>query len=216
MEFKQQNKINMKVIQVNSLGFSLNKAVPETNEEYDNLARRGPNAACEDASASTLYRGTFPQFRDSFLDKVGEITGVARKTKESGKKDEDGNPVLVWDETEGEYWKRIKAEKSLSDEAAVLQFSPLAQECMDAATFDPSVKERKSAGPKAVAKTYLKIATSVVNEGKADRLVELLQTKLGREIVLSGDNEADIKVLAQAISDNEAREREQLQSKYAV
>lgn len=206
----------MKVIQVNSLGFSLAKSVPETNEEYDNLAKRGPGAACEDASASTLYRGTFPQFRDAFLDKVGEITSIARKTRETDKKDSEGNPVVVWDETEGEYWKRVKAEKSLSDEAAVQQFSELAQQCMDEATFDPSVKERKSAGPKSIAKTYTKIATEAVNTGKASALAGLLGNKLGREVALTGDSEADIKVLAQAIADNEAKKREQLKSEYAV
>ena len=206
----------MKVIQVNSLGFTLNKAVPETNEEYDNLAKRGPNAACEDASASTLYRGTFPQYRDAFLEKVAEITGIERRTKETGKKDSDGQPVVVWDETEGEYWKRVKAEKSLSDEAAIQQFAELAQQCMDDASFDPSVKERKSAGPRAIAKTYTKIATEAVNTGKASALAGLLGSKLGREVALTGDSEADVKVLAQAIADNEAKKREQLKSEYAV
>lgn len=206
----------MKITQVSSLGFTLTKSVPETNEEYDQLAKRGPNAACEDASASTLYRSTFPVFRDGFLEKVAEITGIERKTRETDKKDSDGNPVVVWDETEGEYWKRVKAAKNLSDEAAVQQFTSLAQECMDAAPFDPSVKERKSAGPKAVAKTYVKIATEAVATGKASALAGLLANKLGREVALTGDSEADVKVLAQAIADNEAKKREQLKSEYAV
>lgn len=207
----------MKVIQVNSLGFSgLTKLVSETNEEYDQIAKRGPNAANDDAVASTLYRGTFPVFRDAFLEKVGEITGIERKTKESGKKDSEGNILVVWDETEGEYWKRVKAEKNLSDEAAVQQFGELAQKCMDDAPFDPSVKERKSAGPKSIAKTYTKIATEAVNTGKASALAELLATKLGHEVVLTGDNEANIKVLAQGIADHEAKKREALKSEYAV
>lgn len=217
---------HMKVTQVSSLGFKLNKSVPETNEEYERLANRGPNAACEDATASTLYRSTFPVFRDIFLhgqDAVGDqpaivgldkITGVERKTKDGTKKNADGTFVQVWDETEGAYWKRLKATLNLSDEEADTKFAAEAQVAMDAAPFDPSIRVAAPSGPKAISKTIQAIADEAVNSGKADALAAALSNKLGKVVA------SDAKSLATAISENEAIKRKAreaaLKSEYSV
>lgn len=216
----------MKNIEVNSLGFTLTKPVPETVAEYDQLA--GAVGRClEDAVASTLYRGTFAEFRNLFLhgreadgdtpafEGIDSRTGISRlkKTVKSAK----GEESEVWDETEGAYWKRVVATNFGGDQdAAVAHFTSVAQEAMDLAAFDPSVKERQSAGPKTIAKTYVNIATQAVEQGKGDKLAAMLAGVLNRAVTLSGDRDADIKTLARAIADNEARKRAALKSEYAV
>ena len=214
---------------VNSLGFELNKSVPVTNEEYDQLAGES-NAACAHATASTLYRSTFPQFRSLFLHGCDEseagpeikgidhndVTGIKRNTKPSGKKDEEGNDIEVWDETEGKFWARVKAELGLSDEAAIARFGELAQQCMDRAEFDPKVKERGVSGPRKPAKTYVKIAKQAVEQGKAQLLADKLAAALGYEVAVVGDVEKDTDTLAKAIAANEAKKRKESEAEYAV
>lgn len=216
----------MKSVQVSSLGFDLNKSVPETVAEYDSLAKR-EGACLDDAVNSTLYRGTFAEFRNLFLhgrdaegdqpafEGVEQLTGIKRHTKTV--KNAKGEESEAWDETEGEYWKRVVAQNFGGDaDAAVNHFQSVAQSAMDIAAFDPSVKERKSAGPKTVAKTYTKLATQAVETGKGEKLASMLSGVLNRAINLTGDNAKDIEILARAISDNEARKRKESEAEYAV
>lgn len=217
----------MKSVQVNSLGFDLVKSVPESIEEYDSLAKR-QGACLDDAINSTLYRGTFAMFRDLFLhgqeadeangitafEGVESITGIERKTKEVKSGDKT---TTVYDETEGNYWKRVIAEKFGGDaDKAKAEFAAVAQEAMNRAEFDPSIAERKSSGPKTVAKQYVSIATDAVNAGKGQKLADMLAAHLGRAISLTGNNEDDIKILARAIADREAQKRAALKGEYAV
>lgn len=216
----------MKNATVSSLGFDLNKQVPESVAEYDQLARR-PNAALEDAVDSCLYRGTFAEFRSLFLHGcdeddsgpalvgVDKQTGIDRLTKVT--KNAKGEEVEVWDESEAVYWKRVVATKFGGDiEAAVREFQSHAQAAMDRAAFDPSVKERKAAGPKTIAKTYIAIAKQAVADGKGQRLADLLAGHLGRAVALTGDVDTDVATLSRAIADREAQKRAALKAEYAV
>lgn len=215
----------MKEVTVSSLGFDLKKLVPETVEEYDSLARR-VGACLDDAVNSTLYRGTFAEFRDLFLmgrEADGEtpafigvegLSGVKRltKTEKRGEKE-----VEVYAETEGAYWKRVIATNFGGDEEkAVLEFQSVAQAAMELAAFDPSVKERAPAGPKSIAKRYTEIATQAVKDGKGQKLADMLGSVLARTIALTGEQDKDIATLARAIADNEARKRKESEKEYAV
>ncbi len=220
----------MKSIKVSSLGFELNKSVPESVSEYDQLAKR-ENGCLEDAINSTLYRGTFAEFRDIFLhgaeadeanglpaiEGVEKLTGIARKTKEVKAATAESQAVTAWDESEAVYFKRVVAAQFGGDaDAAIAHFAEMAQQAMDRAAFDPSVKERKSAGPKTIAKTYIEIAKQAVEGGKGEKLAALLGQHLNRTVTLTGETEKDIATLAKAISDREAQKRAALKEEYAV
>lgn len=218
----------MKVATVNSLGFDMTKTVPENNAEYDQLAKV-ENAACDHATSSTLYRSTFPVFRDIFLhgcDADGDLpalvgveeeTGIERAKKDTDRKDSDGNFIQVWDETESKYFTRVCAElKLLTKEQIAARFGEKAQAAMDRAPFDPSVKERKSSGPRKPAKTWVKIATAAVKEGKATVLADKLSAVLGHEIALPEDEAGQVEVLAAAITENEKRKADLAKQEYAV
>lgn len=215
----------MKEIIVSSLGFDLKKAVPETVSEYDTLAKR-EGATLEDATNSTLYRGTFAEFRDIFLhgveaegdepafEGIEQITGIKRLTKTV--KSAKGEESEVWDESEAVYFKRVCAQLGLDADAARAKFADVAQTAMDRAAFDPSVRERKSAGPKTIAKRYKAIAKDAIDSGKAEKLADLLGAKLGRAVTLTDDNEKNIDILARAIADREAAKRKESEAEYSV
>lgn len=225
----------MKSLEVNSLGFTMTKSVPSTVEEYNSLAKRA-DGCLEDAIASTLYRGTFAEFRSIFLhgadadgdlpalEGLDKLTGIERRTKTT--KSPKGEDVESWDETEAKFFDRIVAEKFSGDkDAAIAAYQSHAQAAMDRASFDPSAKERTSAGPKKVAKTYIAVAAEAVKSGKGQRLAELLGSYLGRAVTLI-DGEGDevvaknVDILARAISDREAQKRaereKEMKSEYAV
>ena len=175
--------------EVSSLGLTLKINVPSTVEAYDALAKK-TGAALESAIQNELYRGSLTEFRDQFVDLLEAETSITRKTKDTGKtrdvkvtKVVDGNevesvekePVLIYDETEAEYVKRVCAERNCE----VTAFQPLADRLSEggdkAIVFDPSATERKSAGPKKLAKKYLDAAQSIITGGKTD----LWMTKYG-------------------------------------
>ena len=64
----------MKRIPVNSLGFELTRAVPDSIEEYNALAPKRDNPVLEDATANILYRSTFAKFRDALVHAPLQLT----------------------------------------------------------------------------------------------------------------------------------------------
>lgn len=229
----------MKEIKVNTLLFAgLLFNVASSAAEYDALAKK--EGACVDsANNNTLYRSVLASFRDNFLHGteglgkegdenykpalpgVEKITGIERKTRDTGKtrgEGENKEPVLAYDETEDKYFKRVVAELVAnkatvnidgnevgpfdSVEAAAAAFNDLAQRHLSAIPFDPSQTERAPAGPKKIAKQYIAVAEKIVASGKADSTAAMLSSKLGITV------EPTVDSLSRAISESERRDRE--------
>lgn len=184
----------MKQVQVNTAGFTLNANVPETVDEYNNLAKRA-EGCLEDAIANTLYRSVFAEFRSEFVAAVAKDTGI--EPINSGTEDEP-----VW-ESDGKYIKRVQAALNLTKDAFVAKYQSLAQSLMDAIAFDPSQRERSSDGPK-VGKKDKAMAEEILgteekpskyDEATKAAVVAKLGSILGREVLPTVDS------LARALAD---------------
>lgn len=185
----------MKQKQYNSLGVTVNLNVPESVEEFDQNAKR-IGACLDEAINNVVYRGSLAEFRDAFTTKVEETHQVERKTESTGKKDSDGNDIVKYAETEGEYIKRVCATKGI--EAAQLQ--SLADEVAAGIVFDASATERKPAAPKKLAEDYKNVAIQLIDAGKVDAFRDKKATP--RNIVvpdLTGDREKDILAVGYAV-----------------
>tara|TARA_R110000868_G_scaffold160977_5_gene390829 strand:- start:1153 stop:1755 length:603 start_codon:yes stop_codon:yes gene_type:complete len=166
----------------NTLGLSFTFSVPETAAEFDNLAKK-EGACVASANSNEMYRGIHPQIRSLFLDALSSETKIERKTKETGKTrtiKEEGKPditeaVVVWAETESDYFARVLAETK-TDKTA---YQGLLDSVAAGLKFDPSAAESAPSGPKKVAKKWLDAAQEVINAGAAERVAAALTTKLG-------------------------------------
>ncbi len=199
---------------VKSLGFELTMLVPGTVDEYNGLAPKRTNAALEDAIASTVYRNVLNKLRDKALDALEKHTGVARINH--GTEDDP-----QW-EKEGVYFKRLiatVAQQRGIDPAAeatkttlIAEWTPIVQGILDTIKFDPSERESTGGGSNLVAKKYIAWAKEAVQKGNHVRMAQLLAKALNRPVDLVGDTDkgdesADVKTLARAISDREAAKR---------
>jgi hypothetical protein len=237
----------MKAHKVNTLAFTgLNYSVADSAAEYDQLAKK--DGACVDsANNNTLYRSVLANFRSNFLhgvEPVGkegdekfkpgipgveEITKIDRNTKGTGKFRGEGDAkeeIVVWDETEDKYFKRVLAELVTSKaqitidgtsfgpfdspEAASSAFTGLAQKHLDAIPFDPSETERAPSGPKKIAKVYIEVAKKLIAAGKADAAAADLTSRLGITVEPTEDS------LSRAISEDQRRKREAVGGEYGV
>lgn len=225
----------MKQVQITSLGLKLNTNVPETAAEYDQLAKK-ENACVDSAVNNTLYRSTLAEFRYNFLHGlkpvgiegdenyvpgllgVEETTGIERRTRETGKfkgEGESKEAVIVWDETEGDFFKRVcaelvKADSHASIDAAMLSFAPLGQQHLDAIPFDPSETERKEAGPKKIAKVYVDTAQKLIDAGKAESAAAKLSELLKITVT------PDLGGLSAAIAEDQRRKKLAVAAEYGV
>lgn len=208
----------MKSIKNNVLGIEVSMSVPETVEEFNALAKAkdGQNPCLDEAVNNVKYRGWNAEFRDIFLhgrtadaannvaaiDGVEQTTGIDRKTVAVEK---DGKPVLKdgvavekYDETEGEYFKRVCAEKNVEPAS----FASLAQSVADQIAFDPSATERKPTAPKKLPKDILEKATAKVGQGEEafTKVAKLIAKDLQQPAVTwTGDAAKDSDTLGWAI-----------------
>lgn len=187
----------MQRIAVSSLGFDLTKEVPSSADEYNALAPKRENAVLEDAINNTLYRGTLAEFRGTFLEALGTLTGVERAVVKAESAPDADDAVY---ESEGKWYKRILASVNGTVPA---DWVALAQQHMDKAGFDPATKERSSDGP-TIGKKDLALAAELTKRGpeKVAEVAGLLGKKLGREVA------TDEKSLARAFADNRRAEAE--------
>lgn len=205
---------------VKTLGLTIAVAVPSTVEEYDQMAKES-GAALKSAVLNTIYRSYLAAFRAEFVEKIQALTGIERKTKPSGKfeKGEDGKedpskPILVFDETEAEYFDRVQAQTGKTADA----FQSVADELVSAVdeegklvlAFDPSATEKKPAGPKQVAKTYLEAAKTLVDQGIGEAVASKLAAKLGITV------EVTVESIGRAIAENERRSKAELVARLAA
>lgn len=173
----------MKQRKYSSLGLDINLSVPSSVEEFNTLAKStvaDANPCLDEATNNVIYRGVLAEFRDTFLhgraeDKekgVAAIQGVEQSTNIERKSEvvmkdgkavqKDGADVEKYTETEGDYFKRVCAEKGVEPSS----FTALAQQVADALVFDPSASERKPSLPKKLPKDILEKATAKVGQGE--------------------------------------------------
>jgi hypothetical protein len=199
----------MQAKKYNSLGVSVLLSVPSSIEEYDQLAKR-VNATLDDAIDNVVYRSALADFRESFCAEVEKETGIARKREtvldkdNNPKKDESGNTVTKYSETEGDYLKRVCSEKNYDDAGP---FQALADVVASTITFDPSVREKKEGSAK-VAKTYLEAADKIIGMGAeaVDRARTKLANYLGRELASIGADRDSIGAAIKAKQDKQRQE----------
>jgi hypothetical protein len=177
---------NMNRIKVRTLGFDLTKEVPASVEEYNSLAPKRENPVLDDAVSNVLYRCTFAQFRTALLDKLEELTGIARINR--GTEDEP-----EW-ESDAKFMKRLQA--SPADKSS---WPTIAQECMDAAEFNVAERESTGTPKQKVGKKDLASAQEAIDKGLAEKLASMLGTYLERNVG------TDVKSLAEGLKDRRAK-----------
>lgn len=186
----------MKRTEISSLGFKVTHEVPETAQEFDQLAKK-ENAVVEQASANVLYRSTFPVFRELFCEALEKETGITRE------KNSDGDPS----EKELVYVNRVFTTIAEREGIADLQivrsrYQDLAQRCMDEAPFDPSERERKAPVGGGL-KTAMKTVEALLAAGKeAEKIAQYFTNKLGYTVASDKDS------LAKAVAEDTRRKRE--------
>lgn len=192
-----------------SLGLSLSFQVPDSVEEFDANAKRA-GACLDEAINNIVYRGSLAEFRDTFLTKVEEETGIERTTEEkpSPTKADPNNTTTVYTESEAVYFKRVCAEKGCEP----TEFQDLANQVAAAIVFDASAAERKPAGPKKLAKMYLASADEVI----AKNAVPKALTKINEALGLSLTPDLTREQLAAAIRDYKQWRDEQVSKELMV
>jgi hypothetical protein len=198
----------MKDTTVKCVGVSYNLSVPETSEEYDQIA--GKIGACvESANKNVIYRQSNAQFRAFYCDAVEEDTGIERQTKVVATKthtDEDGNEttedVLGYAETEKKYLDRVYAELELDDEAAVMaRFGGLVEQAQGEVVFDPSERE-PAAKTKKPRKAFLRVGEAIEAKGGQEGL-DHVAGKLADELDIEVEATVEGVALALQIKDSQ-------------
>lgn len=194
----------MKTQTYKSLGLSVNLSVPESVAEFDANAKRA-GACLEEAINNCVYRGSLADFRYSFLhgldeDKekniaavpgIEQTTKIERLTKPTGRKDKDGADILVYNETEADYFARVCVEKKVEATA----YQALADTIAKTITFDASARERKPSLPKKLAQKYKDTATAIMSGANFKRFTADVKKALGKDIVLTNDKDKDVEAV---------------------
>lgn len=169
--------------------------MPATVEEFDQNAKRS-GACLDEAVNNCVYRGSLAEFRDTFCEQLESTSGVERATKDSGKKDDKGQPILTYTETEGDYAKRVAAEKGVD----ITSFQSLADSVAAAIVFDASARERKAPTPKKLPDWAKKVAEEFLSGAKSlDKFTAAYHKIVGTQLVVTGDTHEDkVKSLAQS------------------
>ena len=201
----------MQVVKYKSLELVVNLNVPSTVSEFDTNAKK-EGAALTEAINNVVYRSSLAEFRSTLIhgreaDEEKGISAVVgledryefpRKTKETSKKDKDGNAVLAFDETEGDYVDRLLASKGLKVE----DLQPLADEITASIVFDASATERKTPISKKLAAKYLDGGkVLVVNDTKRTEFLKRYHKLLAKELVLAEDTSKHAEQLGWAIKE---------------
>jgi hypothetical protein len=224
MEFTNNKTVRYNImVQAETRSFNvdgLTYNVPASIEEFDTMANK-PGTALECAIAYVTEKDTLVKLRKKVIEELAATTGIGRKMRDSGKtrevefdtgeKNEDGTPkmakrtekILVPDETEVQYFKRVCAQQKVEPEA----FKGLIQEKLNSIPFDPSASERSSKEKK-IPQVYLDTAQEIIDQGAGDAVAADLTQSLGYTVT------ADLESIAGAIQTNEARLRKERASQY--
>lgn len=186
-----------------SLGYEVEFSVPSSIEEFDQNAKRS-GACLEEGIRNVVYRSTLADFRDQFVDRVHNETGVEFKLEPSGKKDDKGEEIMKWAETEDEYIARAAATKSVDRSS----FQVLATEVASVIEFDASATERKAPGPKKLPQMYREPAENIINNGNQEKWA----AHFG--LTLTSDRAKDIELLGWKIKEIEDAKRKAATAEY--
>lgn len=200
----------MKQAKYSSLGLDVNFSVPSTIEEFDTNAKR-VGACLDEATNNVIYRGSLAEFRENFCAKLEEVAKVDRMTKATDKKDDKGNPIEVYIETEADFVKRVVS----TTKKPIESWQSLADEVAKAIVFDASQRERKPAAPKKLGADYKATAEKVIANKNQAKLVALVAKDLGETLVLKNDA-SDVETIGWAIKRHQDWKRKQEMDSYSV
>lgn len=167
-----------------------------TYSSYDEADKAAgvANAMLEVGNDNLHYRGgPAAATREFICDLLEEKTGLKRKTKPTGKKDDKGQDILTYDESEGEFAGRVCATKGWEDlkafQADVDKWAATADEVevdgkkvTKPLAVDSKEPERKPKQPPKLAQRYKDVAVSFLS-GKKDlkKLNAALQKTLNKQ-----------------------------------
>lgn len=160
-------------------GLKVAVKVFESYDEADTAAGK-VNAMLDAGNDNLAYRsGPLQDARAIVCDMLEELTGIERKTVDTGRKDKDGNAILTYAESEGKYAEQVCAEKGWEDLSHLQdEFNTrCAMENEGAGLMvDIKERERKPAAPKKLAKGYLNTAAVILAAGNADKALAMIQS----------------------------------------
>ena len=176
-------------------GLSVNVNVYESYTEADTAAGKA-DAMLEEGNASLAYRGPLSEGREILCELLEEKTGIERKTRDTGKKDKDGNAILAFDESEGEYATRVCAEKGWEDlKAFQTDFDNAVALANEGKGLCVDIKrpERKAAGPKKLANKYFEKAVAIIKNGNVEKFLNKFAEVVGKTVTFAptGDEKKD-------------------------
>lgn len=206
----------MKTQKFTSLGFAVLLSVPENVTEFDANAKK-EGACLSEAIANVIYRGSLADFREKFAEAVEEATSVERQTKtvmieveENGvkikkpkmAKNDAGveEPVVVYDESEADYLKRVEASG-----VSKADLQKIANSVAATIAFDASERERKAPQPKQLAAKFVDAAKQLLaafaDSRKLEEFNKRLHKALAKTFVPTGDAAKDQQALGQLVKD---------------
>lgn len=172
-------------------------------DELDSQAGK-PGACLAEANSNLYYRGSAQEARDKFLEAIEKETGIAPLTKDTGEKDDAGEPVLEVIEKPTAYYNRVLELKGLKD--ADKPFQHLA----DAITVTLDAKRREAAAPRVtkVPQKAIDKATAFIAAGRQAEWATRIADMVGRPIAADTLNDATAfgRLLVEYLKTKEAKE----------
>lgn len=184
-------------------GLKVSVLVYESYDEADTAAGK-VNAMLDSGNDNGYYRGPAQDVREYICELLEAETGIERKTKDTGRKDDKGQPILAFAEAEGEYASRVCETKGWEDLTA---FQSKLDEWITTAdegkplAIDIKERERKPGVPKKLAEVYRNSAVACFKNKSVNwpRLESMLATNGVAMPTLTGDEEKDITAVGWAI-----------------
>lgn len=197
----------MQDIKLKALGMEGVGQEPTTVDEFDGIAKK--TGSCLDrANQYIRYHVTLGDVRELFLhgqeaeaasdgkaaveaiEGVDKQSGIERKSKPVLDKEKkpvvkDGVAVTEWDETEGEYFKRVIAtlvdeKKFTSAEDARKSFQPLFDQCIKTVGFPAFATEHKAHGPVKLPAKYKIFAAKKLATGTVDSIMAQITAAINK------------------------------------
>jgi hypothetical protein len=194
----------MVIVNRNTIGgHSIKSNEFATIDELDAQAGK-PGTALAEANSNLYYRGSAQDARDAFLAAVEKETGIAPLTKDTGEKDDAGEPIFEVIEKPTAYYNRVLKEKGLVD--AERPFQHLADQItvtLDAKRREPSAPKVTKVPQKAIDK-----ATAFIAAGRQSEWATRISDMVGRPIAVDTLNDATAfgRLLVEYLKTKEAKE----------
>ena len=170
---------------------------PESESEYDGLAKV-KGACVTAANRYHRYHVWLGDIRDALLhgDTEHGLTGLEEKTKIQRKtrvdgKNSKGEDIVVWDEKEEPFMKRLCAETK----KPASEYQKDLDAVCKAIPFNPEHREPKAKAPTRLDAKYKETADAVLKGPFLKKFLADLKTSIGKEFTPTGDNEKDVVAL---------------------